>query len=375
MSQALTDLFDKTGGVDPNSTALIETGPSPSFLKEFSSAQFTGANGSGPILNANAVLLPTKADQYRDNSNANDFRLGNGLGVSKAFRKPDSIGGQTAGGMHGLPYPNKNFGRSDTSHDLNWNRDELQERANMALKKMGYKNNEVPQGADFKPWQWHDIQKLGIGSHGNQYNRNYSVPDADAVARRLYEPTPSRRTKLITTDVEKAALRPQRTAMHPMAVVSQDRQRQKDQRISRNTDVIESVIYENIMPRGMQGANNVEAPMVWADTSVLRQPVGNDETADRSYIGIWRNGHDTVGGATTTSTLQDKLQLYKDGQEFIRGKPLPREVREFADGERYLNSRMVADPNEIQPFHGEYPHNQQGLSGPLVAYPGAGIST
>ena len=372
---SLEQLFSQTGGPDPNSTALIETGPSPSFLKAFSAAQFTGANGSGPILNANAVLLPTKADQYRDNSNANDFRLGNGLGVSKAFRKPDSMGGQVAGGMHGLPMPNKMFGRDSKSHDLNWNRDELQERANMALKKIGYKPNETPEGSDFKPWQWHDIQKLGIGSHGNQYNRNYSVPDADAVARRLYEPTPSRRTKLITTDVEKAALRPQRTAMHPMAVVSQDRQRQKDQRISRNTDVMESVLYENIMPRGMGSANGVEAVRVWGDTSVLRQPVGNNETGDRSYDGIWRNGHDTVGGATTTSTLQDKLQLYKDGQTYLRGKPLPREVMEFADGERYLNSRMVSDPNEISVYPGEYPNGQSGISGPLVAYPSAGLST
>ena len=373
---SLVEIFDQTGGPDPNAPVQVEIEPSPEFLRTFTSAQQTGANGSGPILNANAILVPTRADQYRDTTSFNDFKLGNGLGVSKAFRKPDSMGGQVDGGFQGLPYPNKNFGRSSTSTDLNWRRDDMRERADMSLKKMGYKPNEVPTGADYFPWEWYDLQALGIGSHGNQYNRNYALPDADAVARRLYEPTPSRKTKLITTDVEQAAIRPNRTALHPLAVVSQDRQRQKDQRISRNTDVIESVLYENIFPRGMGPTNYQEAPKVWSDSSVLRIPVGNNETGDRSFIGIWRNGQDGASnfGATSTSTQEDMLQLHKDDQTYVRGKPLPREIKEFADSEKYLNTREVPDPNEIQPYSGEYPHNQQGLSTPLVAYPSAGIS-
>jgi hypothetical protein len=266
------------------------------------------------------------------------------------------------------------FGRDSVSHDLNWDRDTLRERSDMALKKMGYKPNEVPQGADFQPWDWYNLQALGIGSHGNQYNRNYNLPDADAAARRLYEPAPSRKTKMISTDVEKAALRPNRTAMNPVTVVSEDRQRQKEQRISKNTDVIESVLYENIFPRGMGPTNLQQAPYIFADPSVLRIPVGNNETGDRSYIGIWRNGHDTTGNATLASSLEDYLQLYKDGQTYIRGKPLPREVKEFADSEQYLNTRPVADPNRIQPYPGQFPHNQQSINAPLVAYPSAGLS-
>ncbi len=371
---ALEQLFSITGGPDPHSTALIESEPTPEFIKTFTTAQFTGANGAGPILNANAVLVPDRADQYRDNSTINDFKLSNGLGRSRAFRKPDSMGGQVTDGFQGLPYPNKNFGRSDVSSDLNWRRDDLQERANMAIKKMGYKENEVPKGAFLQPWDWNNLQALGIGSHGNQYNRNYGLPDADAVARRLYEPTPSRKTKLLTTDTETASLRPQRTALHPMTVVSEDRQRQKDQRIPRNTDVIESVIYENIFPRGMSKPNGQEAPKVWADSSVLRIPVGNNETGDRSYIGIWRNGHDTIGGAMTSSTMEDMLQLHKDDQTYVRGKGLPREVKEFAEADQYLNTQMVPDPNQIMPHVGEYPFNQSGISNPLVAYPSAGLS-
>lgn len=373
---SLVEIFDKTGGPDPNAPVQIESEPSPEFLRTFTSAQQTGANGSGPILNANAVLLPDRADQYRDNSTINDFKLGNGLGISRAFRKPDSMGGQTTDGFQGLPYPNKNFGRSDKSTDLNWRRDDMRERADMGLKKMGYKPNEVPEGADYFPWEWYNLQALGIGSHGNQYNRNYGLPDADAVARRLYEPTPSRKTKMLSTDVENAAMRPNRTALHPITVVSQDRQREKDQRISRNTDVIESVLYENIFPRGMGPGNNQEAPKVWSDSSVLRIPVGNNETGDRSYLGIWRNGQDssTGFGATTASTNEDLLQLYKDDQTYVKGRSLDKETREFATTQKYLNTRKVQDPNEIQPYSGEYPHNQQGINTPLVSYPSAGLS-
>lgn len=375
MSAALTQLFAQTGGPDPNSPAIPPSEPSASFLEAFSTKQYTGANGAGPILNANASLIPTRADQYREMDNFNDWKLWNGLAVSRPYRKPDSMGGQTAGGFQGLPYPNKNFGRSTTSHDLNWDRDVLTERARMSFKKMGYKPNEVPQGANFKPWDWNNLQALGIGSHGNQYNRNYAVPDADAVARRMYEPTPSRKTKLITTDVEEAALRPNRTAKTPMAVVSEDRQREKFQRISRNTDVIESVTYENIHPRGMAPPNGQQAPYIYADPSVLRIPVGNDETGDRSLLGIWRNGYDAVGGgnaATLASTNEDALQLQKDFLTYVKGHGVPREVAQFADADRYLNTRPVPDPNELNPYPGEYPLNQTGINGPLVPYPSAG---
>lgn len=377
MSAALTQLFAQTGGPDPNTPVLPESEPSPSFLHAFTTAQFTGANGSGPILNANAILIPTRADQYREAENFNDFKLPNGVGLARPYRKPDSMGGQVTGGFQGLPYPNKNFGRSTTSHDLLYDRDVLMERARMGIKKMGYKPEEVPPGSDYFPWQWNNLQALGIGSHGNQYNRNYMLPDADAVARRMYEPTPSRKTKLLTTDVEEAALRPNQTAVHPMKVVSEDRQREKDQRISRNTDVIESVLYENIHPRGMGPGNGQQAPYIFSDPSVLRIPVGNNETADRSFINIWKNGHDQVGmgnAAMLASTNEDLLQLQKDFLTYVKGQTVPREVAEFAEADRYLNTRKVPDPNEIQPYPGEYPHGQSGINCPLVPYPSAGTT-
>ena len=363
---ALAEVFARTGGVDPNSAVMEEVAPTSEFLEAFRGAQNTGANGAGPILNANANLIPTRADQYRESDVFNDFRLGNGIGISRSFRRPDSMGGQVAGGFQGNPVPNKMFGRSDRSHDLNFNRVDMQERANMSLKKMGFKNNEVPEGAYLKPWDWNNTQALGIGSHGHQFNRHYGVPDADAVARRLYEPTPSRKTKMISTDVETQFIRPNSTRMHPMTVVSHDRQREKSQRIPKNTDVAETVIYENIFPRGMSKPNGQEAVKVWGDASVLRQPIGTNDTGDRSIYGIWRNGHDPMnGGALLAESMDDHLTLYKDHTTIDRGQDIAREIVEFLDAQTYLNNQEVPDPNRILPDPREFPNNASGISGPL----------
>lgn len=369
----LNAIFAATGGPDKNSPALLEAEPTPAFLEAFTSTgnQQTGANGSGPILNANANLLPDRSDQFRDSSVMNDFKLGNGLGISRAFRKQDSQGGQVNEGFQGLPYPNKQFGRSTVSHDQVYDREANDERARMAIKKMGYKPDEAPKGAAYFPWQWNNKQAMGEGGgpigNPNQYNRNYGLPDADAAARRLYEPTPSRRTKMVSTSAEVAALRPQRTLMHPMTVVSQDRQREKEQRVSRNVDVAEAVIYEGIAPRGMAPVNGVEAHKVWGETSVLRIPVGNNETGDRSQLGIWRNGHDPHG-AMLDSSLQDRLQLQKDRQRYLEGQDPTAEITQWRHRQRsMLDGPRGAwfDPNKIQPSREEYPHDQSGINGPL----------
>lgn len=368
----LIDVFNQTGGPDPDAAVTPELGPSAAFLQNFSTAQFTGANGSGPILNANANLIPTRADQYRDSSSFNDFRLGNGLGVSRAFRKPDSQPGQVDGGFYGNPVPNKMFGRSDVSHDLNFNRDLNQERADMSLKKMGFKPNELPKGGGIKQWVWQDHNTIGVGGPGgNQYNRNYGLPDADAVYRRMYQPAPSRLTQMLGVDVEEAALRPNRTMHHPMKVVSEDKTRDQWHRIPRNTDVAEHVIYEKIVPRGFGPGNGQEAPRIYGDTSILRQPVGTNETGDRSVLDRWGNpSHHT--DPLAVSTLEDNLTRYRDDQRFVRGHDLEKEMAQYRQAEDYLNSRGVFDPNMVQPQPGEFPRNQQGINGPLVAYPSSG---
>jgi hypothetical protein len=263
------------------------------------------------------------------------------------------------------------FGRNSKSYDLNYLRDEMTARSAMNFKKMGFKPNEVPTQAEYFPWEWNDNQALGIGGvpigNPNQYNRNGVVPDADAVARRLYQPTPSRMTKMLTTDVEVAAIRPNKTLLHPMTVVSEDLQRQKLQRPSRNADVIESVTYENIMPRGM-GMVGKEAPRVYSDTDVLRKPIGTNDTGGRDVDGRWENGHSNVNPLISTS-LEDLLTLHKDDFKYVQGKDPGFEEDEFKRGEKLLLSQRVPDYNHVDPTAGEYVHDAGGLNVPYAMLP------
>ncbi len=372
----LAEVFAQTGGPDPTSPVVPDTEPGVAFLSNFSTAQYTGSNGNGPILNANAVLMPSVAGNYDDTSTTNDYRLGNGLGISRPFGRPDSMGGQVEGGQYGNPYPNKMFGRSTTSHDQNLNRLDHRERAQMNLKKMGFRPNEVPSGAHLQPWVWQNNTALGIGSamqdgnQGSQFNRHYGVPDADAVARRMYQPTPSRMTQMLAIDVEDVQMRPSRTLLHPMKVVSEDKQRDKYMRIPRNADVHESVVYENIMPRGM-GRHNQAAPRIYGRSDVLKQPRGTNETGDRSIHGIWKNASHSTD-PLAASTLADRLQLFQDFEKTVNGRDIDREMREYAAANTRLDSQPVYDPNEIRPARGEFPFGQSTPSGPLRVYQSAG---
>ena len=372
----LAEVFAQTGGPDPLSPVVPDTEPGVAFLSNFSTAQYTGAHGNGPILNAHAVLMPSVAGNYDDNSTINDYRLGNGLGISRPFGRPDSMGGQVDGGQQGNPYPNKMFGRSTTSHDQNLNRLDHRERAQMNLKKMGFKDGEVPKGSHLQPWVWQNNTALGIGSamqdgrQGNQYNRHYGVPDADAVARRMYTPTPSRMTQMLAIDIEDVQLRPSRTLLHPMKYVSEDKQRDKYMRIPRNADVHESVVYENIVPRGM-GRHNQAGPRIYGRSDVLKQPVGSNETGDRSIYGIWKNASHSTD-PLAASTLEDRLTLFRDFEKNCNGRDIDRELREYANANTRLDSQSVYDPNGIQPTRGEYEYGNSTPSGPLKVYQSAG---
>lgn len=374
----LADVFGQTGGSgrDPYDSPVYGMDyldSESAFMQNFKTPS-TGANGSGPILNANANLLPTRADQYRDISDRLDFRLGNGLGIARPYRHNDSLGGSTGEGFYGWANPSKMFGRDSKTYDLNYKREEMIERAQASFKKMGFKPNEVPIGGDLMPWEWNDLQALGIGGNSignpNQYNRNYSLPDADAVVRRLYQPPPSKVTKMIQTDVETQALRPNRTLLHPLKVVTEDRQRMKLQRPSRNADVVESVIYENIFPRGMGSSHG--APKIWADPDVLRQPVGTNDTGDRSCDGIWKNGYAFEGGPLLDATLEDLLVMHKNSFHQVQGKDPTKEQEQFRKAEIDLLKQEVPDYNHINPTEAEFPRNASGLNTPLRLPKGVG---
>ena len=372
----LAALFRGTGGTGFDYAAASDIGldylaSDSAFLSSFETP-FTGANGGGPILNADANLLPTRSDQYRDISNTLDFRLGDGLGVAQPFRKNDSMGGSTPGGFYGPAEPTKMFGRDSKTPDLNYAREQNLERARAAYKKLGFKPDEQPEDAFFQPWDWNDLQALGIGGpadNPNQYNRNYSLPDADGVARRMYQPAPSRVTKMLSTDIEVASLTPQRTLLHPLKVVTEDRQREKLQRIPRNTDVREAVTYENIMPRGM--SSNVDAPLVWGNADVLRYAVGTNDTGDRSVLGRWNAG---LSEPLQVVQNQDKMRVAEHDFKDVQGKDPAAELRQYEDNRARLRAQgqSVADPTNVAVRPGEYPWNRDGPSQALYLPRGAG---
>lgn len=364
----LAALFRGTGGTGleydaPTDIGMDMLAGDSEFLGNFETA-FTGGNRGGPILNADANLMPTRADQYRDISNTLDHRLGDGLSVARPFRKNDSMGGSTPGGFYGPVGPTKMFGRDSHAPDLNYEREHSLERARAGFKKLGFKSDEQPEGANFQPWNWNDLQALGIGGteeNPNQYNRNYSLPDADAVARRMYQPAPSRTTKMLSIDTEAASLIPQRTLLHPLKVVTEDRQREKLQRIPRNTDVIEAVTYENIAPRGM--GSRVGAPRVWSDADVLRQVVGTNETADRSVYGRWNSGYSQPLQAVQN---EDKLRVAEHDFSVVRGNEPPADAaQQMLRGEARLRAQTVPDPTSVAVRRGEFPWNRDASSGAL----------
>ena len=362
----LASLFRGTGGTGFDYASAADVGleymaSDSAFLENFATP-FTGVNGGGPMLNADANLLPTRADNYRDIASTLDFKLNDGLGVARPFRKNDSMGGSTPGGFYGPAEPTKMFGRNSVTPDLNYERDSMTERARASFKKLGFKPDQQPNDANFQPWQWNNLNALGIGGppddpSSNQYNRNYTLPDADQAARLLYQPAPSRLTKMLSVDTEVASLMPQRTLLHPLKVVTEDRQRMKLQRIPRNADVIESVIYENIMPRGM--GSRVGAPKSWSSSEVLRFPIGTNETGDPSVYGRWNAG---LSEPLQDVQNEDRLRVANNDFMFVQGKQPDIEEGEFQLAQSWLDAQRTPDPTNITVQPGDYPWNRSNTS-------------
>lgn len=387
MATILSDLFHHTSGDDkrlsfPLTDDISHLDPDSPYMENFMTP-FTGVNTEGPIMNANANLVPTIDDSYRDWSSSHDYRLGNGIGISKSFRKPDSmLAHEGENPLHGRIIPNKNFGRSTVSHDLNNKRIDSHERAAMSLKKIGFKDNEVPKYSYYSPWQWNkqtpsNHSENQVGGNGMNNNGGYAtavrshhpIMDADAYARRAYQPAPSRLTKMLNTDTEMESLMPQRTLMHPLKVVSEDRQRQKIQRIPKNADVIESVLFENIRPYGMGAPNGVEGHRVHARTDVLRAPIGTNDTGSRAVFDRWNNPGPQSGNDLLAEHLEDNVIRYKTDEKYIQGHDIEKEMELFMRGEQALNSFKPVDPYNYAQTISQYPNNTSTINGPMTNMP------
>lgn len=362
-------LFAQAGSA-PDSNAAPDrnaAAPTDDFLRAFAAP--TGGFQTGPIQNLDANLLPTRVDAYRDSCNTNDFRLGNGLGVSRPFRKPDSQPAATGDGFHGWVRPTKNFGRSDRNSDANMRRVDAEERASMHRRPMGSKDYEVPEGMRAQEWVYNNQVQLGVAGGEHQYNRNTPMPDASKVARRGYEPAPSRRSKLASTDVETAALRPNSTRYLPLQFFEEDHSRDIVRRVPRNTDVREAVIYESAPPRGMGPHGGVAAPVAHPSVDAQRRPIGTNETGDRSVLGIWTAPRDTTGGVKHLTTNEDFALLHRDEHKYIRGHDLDYELGYHTRAAAVLDRAPVRDPALIRPREDEFVGAAQrsGSNGPLQA--------
>lgn len=314
------------------------------YMKNFS-VPFSGSDGGGILENSMANFIPNVDDSYRDISSTHDWRLGNGLGVSRAFRKPDSMPAHEGENpIHGRIIPTKNFGRSTVAPDLNNARDELRARARMAMPVMGSKRDEVPEQSMMREFDYNPQKIRADGSaYAAPVRGHQPRADASALHRRIYQPAPSRLTKMLSTDVEMAALRPQQTLHHPMKVVSEDRTREMEYRIPRNTDVTESVVYEGIHPRGM--GSHVGGGKVWGRVDVLRQPVGNSDTGDKSALGRLSNPGPQSGNELLAETLDDALVKMKADHKYVRGYDIDEEMRWFRKGEEALYRQGITAPD------------------------------
>ncbi len=378
----LSDLFQYTNGDVKMLNVPLNDNPSfldaeSAFMQNFVTP-FTGTDVDG-IMNPDISALPTIDDSYRDISNSNDFRLGTGLGVSRAFRKPDSmLAHEGDSPMFGAIQPNKNFGRSSVSQDLNNLRVDHTERAAMSFKKLGYKNAEQPDQAYYQPYEWNpqpggpsrveaatgDGNQRGSSAYSAFVRSHHPTMDADQFARRSYQPAPSRLTKMLGVDVEQQGLMQQRTLLDPLTYVTNDRQREKFQNISRNTDVTEAVIYENIMPRGMAPPMGIQAPQVYSEYDVLRQPIGTNDTGSRAVFDRLTNPYSNQGHEMLAETLEDNLVRYKADYEFVQGKNLRAEIEDFMAGERAFAAQTTRD-QILRPEFGNYTGRMDGISGPV----------
>lgn len=373
----LSELFLQTSG-GAKALSFPETPPlnyldsdSP-YMKNFNTP-FTGINNndkSNSIMNANATIVPTRDDSYRDSSSFHDYRLGHGIGISKAFKKSDSLLAHSGiNPIMGRIVPNKNFGRSDKTVDLNNARNVHTERAILTTPFLGTKSNENPEHSYVQPWNWNDRTNKDGSAYQSSVRSHHPVPDADAIHRRIYQPAPSRLTKMLSTTTELESMMPQKTLMHPMKYVTEDRQRMKHQRPSKNHDVTEAVIYENIHPRGMKAI--VEAPRIYGESSVLRQPVGSSDTGDKSVFDRFNTPHDTTGGgALLSETNEDRMLTAKTDFKYVRGYNLKREVEDFVKGNEYLDDQYNSNSNVKRSMleGGQFPLDQS-FNGPINLAP------
>lgn len=302
--------------------------------------------------NPHANLLPNIDDSLRDTQLRNEWRLGNGMGISRAFRKPDS---QLSEGFKGiLSSPGlaqtKLFGRNTKTPEVSRN-----VQVDYALRNINNnKYDEVPEGAGYKEYDW-NVPLNGSGARmattnnlaAHLHNRNAHYLDHDMAAKRIYKPPPSRLTKKLHVEVEKNQLRPQNMIRDPMKVFENDPRNYIQMRTPRNADVREMVTTERrdgVLLRGAGPMNGVVAQSARTRVDHFKRPIAYAETGTRDILNRWGQPNPTRdGNGVLRQNEQDRMK-YEDNQSFIRGYRIQKELDANQRSASRLNAMPVPDP-------------------------------
>ncbi len=283
--------------------------------------------------------VPTSDYSWHDNTSANDYRMPGGLGYSRTMSREDSMPHEV---WHGTTMPNKNPGRNSKSVDLD--RGALQDRANHMFRKLGSKPHMNPPGTNIQRWDY-DVQEQQHPEGSpfyHQHNRNNTLPpDADSVYRRLYQPPPSRLTKMLSTDVEEQGLRPNRTLMSATAMLNNDMSRRQLYAVPKNADVRESVMSGWAVGDAPRGLSRVVAqPHIWSE-SVYRAPLGSNDTGDKSVFGFLPPPNHE--GERTAQHYADRLRAQQGYNKYVRGHNIDEELA-YAAAFRAKQKQTLANP-------------------------------
>ncbi len=317
-----------TSDVVPIDVDLLDTSGQRQFASQFASRI---PKNEGLLFNDNANLAPTYDDSWRDIASSHDYRMPNGLGISRSFARPDS---QLRTEWFGEVQPTKNFGRDSKTVDQVDLYASNRERADMQFRILGSKPHRKPAGTDLREYEYNvpvgyggDERGGNTGVNHSNYNRLTPVPDADAVYRRLYQPAPSRLTKMLGADTELLGLMPQRTVMDPVSVVDNDMTRHQIRAVPRNVDVREAVRVgsaEGDAPRGMSYPNGGSAVHIWSSTEGSRVPIGSDDTGDKSVFGALQAPN--YAGEQSFREGSDRLTAAKMADRFVLGHDIEDEL-------------------------------------------------
>lgn len=288
----------------PVDVDLDENTSRKSFASMFEATRFNDTNFE------QANIVPTMDDSYRNDA-THDYRVPGGMGV---FRLPKEDAVDKASYME--EGHTKLMGRSTVTADPD--RGQYQRHAETLMNRMdgvGLRNHEVPDGTRIPEWAWNSQRY-----EENGYNVNSVVPrpDSDLVYRRIHEPAPSRRVKMLGTDIEEAGYMPQNMTMAPLHYVEMDESRHPIRAIGKNADVRDKYHhFDNV--RGLSSQNG--APVVWS-RAAYSNPKGRP---DKSVPG-WIPRPQLEGECGYYETGSDNLYAAKVASRYIRGNDLDYEM-------------------------------------------------